>query len=304
MQFDTQIVLTAWTWMLLLLIALIIFKILLITLLGRFFTESKIVATQTGLILAQGGEFGFAILIYALSHHQLPEDYGQVIIGSLLLSMIVTPLIIKNHQKIINIIYRRSLQPDIKEQISINQATSSLKNHIILCGYGRVGQNIARFLERAKLEFLALDLDPIRVKNAQLAGENVCYADATDYEILKLAKINDAKAVIISFINTHAAINVIEQLRKHHKQLPIIVRCHDDSETKIFYEKGATEVIPEILEASLMIASHILILMNIPPKKVDAWVDESRQNRYDLLRMVFPGQESLTLDEKTKLKKD
>ncbi len=301
MQFDTKTVLTAWSWMLLLFLALIIFKFILISVLGRFFTQSKIIATQTGLILSQGGEFGFAILIYALSHHLLPEDYGQVIIGSLLLSMIVSPFIIKYNQNIISILYRKSLLPDTKEQISLNQATSSLSNHIILCGYGRVGQNIARFLERAKLEFLALDLDPVRVKNAQLAGENVCYAEATDYEILKLAKINHAKAVIISFSNTHAAINIIEQVRKHHKHLPIIVRCHDDSETKIFYEKGATEVIPEILEASLMIASHILLLMNIPPKKVYAWVDESRHHRYDLLRMVFPGQESPTLEvEETK----
>lgn len=297
MKFNTHIILTAWSWTLLMLFALVIFKILLISLLGLFFTKSKIIATQTGLILAQGSEFGFAILISALSYNLLPPDYGQVILGSLLLSMIFAPLLIKYHQNIINLFFHNLSSIEGCEETIIHQASHSLDNHIILCGYGRVGQNIARFLEKANLQFIAFDLDPTRVKNARLAGDNVFYADATDYEILKHARIDKARAIIISFINTSAAINTIEQVRKHHSKLPIIVRSHDENETNVFYEKGATEVIPEILEASLMIASHILLLMNVSPKDVYHWIDESRHKRYDLLRMVFPGHESHFSDE-------
>lgn len=297
MQFNTHIILTACNWILLMLLALVIFKIVLISLLGLFFTKSKVIATQTGLILAQGSEFGFVILISALSYNLLPTDYGQVILGALLLSMILAPLIIKYHQNIINLLFSGSSPIEDSEEANIHQASQILDNHIILCGYGRVGQNIARFLEKANLQFIAFDLDPTRVKNARLAGDNVFYADVTDYEILKHAAIDKSRAVIISFINTSAAINIIEQVRKHHTKLPIIARSHDEIETNIFYEKGTTEVIPEILEASLMIASHILLLMNIPPKQVYNWIDESRHKRYDLLRMVFPGHESHFSDE-------
>lgn len=297
MQFNAHTILTAWNWTILMLFALVLFKILLITALGLFFTKSKIIAMQTGLILAQGSEFGFAILISALSYNLLPIDYGQVILGALLLSMVIAPLMIKYHQKIINLLFRKSSIIEENEELIIHQASQILQNHIILCGYGRVGQNIARFLEKANLHYIALDLDPTRVKNARLAGDNVFYADATDYEILKVAGLDKARAIIIGFISPYAAINIIEQTRKHHKKIPIIVRSHDENETDILYKKGATEVIPEILEASLMIASHILLLMNIPPKEVYHWIDESRHKRYDLLRMVFPGHESHFLDE-------
>jgi CPA2 family monovalent cation:H+ antiporter-2 len=297
MQFNASIMLTAWHWMLLVLLALIVFKILLITFLGIFFTRSAKLATQTALILAQGGEFGFAILTVALSHHLLPQDYGQVILGALLCSMALAPIIIKHHQSIVNMLFKHTTKTQDLAQTNIAHVSEHLKNHIILCGYGRVGQNIARFLEKAKIKFIAFDLDPLRVKTARLAGDNVCYGDASTYEILKLAKVDQARAVIISFINTHAAINILEQTRKHHQDLPLIVRSHDDSQTKLFLEKGATEVIPEILEASLMISSHILLLMNVHPTEVYRWIDESRQNRYNLLRFVFPGRESLSLEE-------
>ncbi len=296
MQFNTDLIISAWNWILLMVFALVLFKIVLITILGFYFTKSKVIALQTGLILAQGSEFGFAILIIALSYHLLPNDYGQVILGALLLSMMLAPFIIKHHEKIVKFFFRPDKLDNTEEQ-NIHHASENLHQHIILCGFGRVGQNIASFLEKAHLPCIALDLDPTRVKNARLAGNNIFYADAADYEILKLAGINKARAIVISFINTYSAINIIEQIKKHHINLPIIVRSHDDSQTKLLYEKGATEVIPEVLEASLMIASHILLLMNISPKEVYHWIDESRQKRYDLLRMVFPGHENHFSDE-------
>ena len=147
MQFNPSMIYSAWNWVLLLLLALIFFKVVLITFLGLFFTDSKTTAAQTGLILAQGSEFGFVILMNALSHNLLPEDYGQVIIGSLLLSMLITPFLIKYHNKIIKLFFiEKTSKFDIAKLNSILN-TESLNNHVMLCGYGRVGQNIARFLE-------------------------------------------------------------------------------------------------------------------------------------------------------------
>lgn len=302
MQFNTLTILTAWNWTLLMLFALVLFKIILISLLGQFFTQSRKVAFQTGLILAQGSEFGFAILISALSYHLLPTDYGQVILAALLLSMVLAPILIQQHQRIARIFFARSEPQTENEALIIEKTSHTLHDHIILCGYGRVGQTIAHFLDKASLPFIALDLDPNRVKNARLAGDNVFYADATDNEILKLAGVSRARAVIIGFINSYAALCIIEQIRKHHKNVPIIIRSHDENETTLFYEKGATEVIPETLEASLMIASHILLMMDIPSKDVYQMIDESRHKRYDLLRMVFPGHESHFSDENGTMK--
>lgn len=296
MQFNTTIFLTAWPWILLLVFALFFFKIVLIALLGLYFTQSKATAIQTGIILAQGSEFSFAILIEALSHHLIPVDYGQVIMGALLLSMGIAPIMIKYHQKIADLFFSKFPELDETEKNQLSKASVRLKDHIILCGFGRVGQNIASFLTKGELEFIALDLDPTRVKNARLAGVNVYYADASHYQILHAAKISRARALISTFINPHAASQIIEHVRKHNQRIPIIVRSHDDVDTNRFYKKGATEVIPETLEASLMMASHILLLMKIPPNKVYGWINESRHNRYDLLRMVFPGQEALIIE--------
>lgn len=296
MQFNPSIITMAWNWILLLLFALILFKIVVIYLIGRFFTKSRAIALQTGLVLSQGGEFSFAILINALSNQLLSYDYAQVIIGALLASMILSPIIIKNHHRIIKVLLPKNGITNTQTE-DWQAVSSNLKDHIILCGYGRVGQNIARFLDRAHLKYIALDLDSSRVKSARLAGDHVFYANAADYEILKLSNIAHAKAIIISFLNTYDAINMIEQVRKNDMHLPIIVRTHDDNDTQLLYEKGATEVIPEIFEASLMIASHILLMMKVAAKEVYQWIDQSRNNRYDLLRMIFPGQEALTLEE-------
>ncbi len=301
-QFNTTTMITAWNWTLLMFVALVFFKVLLISVLGLFFTRSKYTALQTGLILAQGSEFGFVILNIALESSLFPDEYGQVILAALLFSMLLAPLVIKHQHAILKVLKIRDKKLAADDEDSLKTANQTLKDHILLCGYGRVGQNIARFLDKANLQYIALDLDPLRVRNARLAGDNVFYADATDYQNLQHAHIEHARAIIIGFINPQITANIIELIRKHHEKIPIIVRCHDDAETNLFYEKGATEVIPEIFETSLMISSHILLMMNVLPEKVNEWVNQSRQKRYVLLRMVFPGLESATFEEDIALK--
>ncbi|MGD9592174.1 MAG: cation:proton antiporter, partial [Candidatus Berkiella sp.] len=125
MQFNAQTIVSAWNWTLLMLLALVVFKTVLISLLGFIFTKSKMIATQTGLILAQGGEFGFAILISALTYQLLPTDYGQVILGALLLSMVIAPMIIKHHQAIMHFIFTKKSDLEQNEESIIQQASES-----------------------------------------------------------------------------------------------------------------------------------------------------------------------------------
>lgn len=286
MQLNVQVLLDAWIWVALLLLAIIGLKTLLIYVIGFKYSESKEDALRTGLVLAQGGEFGIAILHLALLHRLIPADYGQVILGALLVSMCIAPIFIRCNKKIVNCLFAN------KKEAPKASSPSLLQNeqHVLLCGYGRVGQSVARFLDKASIPYTALDIDPKRVKAAQSAGEPVDYADVSEVENLHHAGLARAKLVVISIDCTPIALKVLNQIRKENAKLPIIVRCQDERDTNIFYKNGATEVIPDVLEASLTLSAHVLLMMNIPPKTVEEWMAQSRHNRYDLLRMVFPGQ--------------
>ncbi|CAN5374488.1 monovalent cation:proton antiporter family protein [soil metagenome] len=288
LQFNPHILVTAWSWTLLLLGALIVFKVLLVSGLGRVLQYNKVTALRTGLLLAQGGEFGFAILALVLSYHLLPKDYGEVILAALVLSMIIAPFVIRYNQKIAKFIFPRS-RAVYQTERQILSFAKELHQHVILCGYGRVGQNIAHFVEKAGVPFLAFDLDASRVETAVRAGERVYYADATRYRILRAAKLKAAKALVISFDNPEAAKKILQQVRRTNKRIPIIVRCYDSTDVEELYAYGATEVIPDTLEASLMLAAHVLLLMQIPIAQVRHMVDRSRHNRYDLLYEILPG---------------
>lgn len=303
MQFNTSIVIEAWPWMLLLLMTLIVFKTLLIFLLGLGF-ENKVVAGRTSLILAHGGEFSFAILALALSYQLLPADYGQVILGAILLSMVLAPIFIRFNKQMIGLLFPGDVKSLASETtLAIKQAAKELKDHVILCGYGRVGQNIARLLEKADIPYIALDVDPTLIQQAKLGGEPVFYADASQYDLLKVAGIQQAQAIVITFLEQHISLKVIAQVRQYHHLLPIVARGKDETVVDSLYQQGATEVIPDALEASLMLGSHILILMKTPKDKISQWLQEARHNRYDLLRMVYVGDEPVLADEFESIRK-
>lgn len=283
-QLDLSIFSIGWIWVLLLVATLLFFKTILITILGLFFADLKD-AARTGIVLAEGGEFSFAILSLALTYHLIPNDYGQVILGSILLSMVIAPFLIRFNNELTFFANRKTQQRYIHLPLSV--ATHTLNNHVIICGYGRIGQHISKFLDKAKIPYVALDLDSQRVNEATLAGFPVCYADAKHYANLEALNIGSAKAVVITFYDTQVTLGILQQIRHYHKQLPIVARSHDEREADLFYKHGATEVIPELLETSLMLASQVLLFMKVPFEQVLHWMDESRKSRYDLLRMIF-----------------
>lgn len=297
-QFNVVFMLSAWNWMLLLLGALIILKFLIITLVAWLFHNDKVTSLRTGIVLAGGGEFSFAILSLALKYKLLPLDHAQVVLGGLLLSMIIAPLLIRHNKQIAQFLTFNKVKSTQDEMnTSVAQIANRLQNHVIICGYGRVGQNIARFLEKVNIPYLALDLDPKRVETAFSAGENVCYADASQHEILTTTGLRDARALIVSFYSQHTSNKIIQQARMLNKRIPIIARTYDDSDSNALYDAGATQVIPDTLEASLMLATNLLILLKIPMQKVDNLIGETRRDHYDLLRRIFPGEDKKGFQE-------
>ncbi len=167
--------------------------------------------------------------------------------------------------------------------------TMSRQDHIIICGYGRSGQNLARLLEAEDIPYVAMDSDPERVREAAADGSSVVYGDASRREALGSAGLNKARAVAITFANTPVALKILHLVHQQRPELPVIVRTVDDSEIDKLLDAGATEVVPEVLEGSLMLASHSLLLLGVPLNRVLKRIRTIREERYGLFRGFFHG---------------
>lgn len=283
---------------LLVVVALVAFKIISIMLLARLLRVGWRTALRTGLVLAQGGEFGFALLTLGLNAGMLDAQGGQIALAAIVVSMLLSPLIIRYNGAI-----ARRLTPDrvavdngMPEHDVSTAPLGELHNHVLICGFGRVGQNVARFLEEEGFEYLALDLDPLRVRTARAAGDPVYYGDFTQLDTLRAAGVEDARIVVVTYFNTASSMKLVEQVRRIRPDVPVLVRTRDDTNLEDLQAAGATEVVPETLEASLMLVSHLLLLLDVPMIRVLRRIQDVREHRYSLLRNVFRGEHALPID--------
>ncbi len=293
-----------WRWIALLVLALVIGKMALITIISRLTHRDLSVAMRTGIVLAQGGEFGFAILTLALTHSILPPDYGQVVLAGLLISIAVSPILIHYNKQIAAVFYPPKTEPpegDSPETIS--SLTKKLDQHIIICGYGRVGQHIARVLDKIKFPYVCLDLDSELVRYAAMAGEDVIYGDSTHPHILQAVGLNHAKAIVISFNDLRSAIIILNMLHKTHPDLPKLVRCTDEFELKQLKNCGATHIIAEIFEASIAFSDYLLNLIGMPESKISQIMEDVRSKDYDLLQRIFSSSNVTRMDSDASLHK-
>ncbi len=262
---------------------------------------------KTALVLAQGGEFGFALLSIAFSEDILPVTHGQVILAALVFSMAISPFLIRYNDKIACFLLKKKKEPLITPPKTLNQEAlqrvSGLQDHIIICGYGRVGQNMAHFLERENFNTIAVDMDPKRVIDSELAGNTVIFGDSGNLALLKSIGLDRARALVFSFVDSHTVLNILPQIRRELPHLPILVRTRDDSQLALYQKAGATEVVPETLEASLMLSFQTMILLQVPPRKAMRHLMHARKNRYQFLHEYFPGEEFADNAEMTPEKK-
>lgn len=299
MRLDLAVLPAIWLWVLLLTAAIVVFKAALVMVIGRRVGIEPGVALRTGISLAQGGEFGFVLLSVALGYGLLEGKANQIVLAAVLLSMALSPLLIRYNGALARYFTDFSYQ---KNHRSLPEAAPAgappINQHVIICGYGRVGQNIARFLERSGMDFVALDLDPLRVREAQEAGDPVRYGDSTRHEILQAAGLSGANALVISYSDLPASFKILEHTRRLRPDLPVLVRARDDSDLERLLSAGATEVVPETLEASLMLASQLLLILGISVNEVNDQVRDVRGDRYRLLRGIFYGEEHFSLDQR------
>ena len=274
---------------LLLVAALIVLKSLIVAVLSSVFGYEPGVAVRAGVTLAQAGEFSFVLLALGLQNGLLSGPLLQVVLAASLLSMMVAPFIIQHNLQIAEF-FARSYTRNRSLQIEgIQSVGSRMADHVIICGFGRSGQFLARFLAEESIPFMALDIDPSRVQEAAAAGENVMYGDAGKRIVLRAAGIERAKAVVITYNDAPAAMKILHVVQESYPELPVIVRTIDDSNMEAFRAAGATEVVPEVLEGSLMLASHALILLDVPLNRVVKRIRRFREERYKMFRGFFHG---------------
>ncbi|TDI73519.1 MAG: potassium transporter [Betaproteobacteria bacterium] len=289
MLLDIETVIQNFMWVMLLLIALITIKASLIAGLSHLFKADSSVAVRTGLSLAQGGEFGFVLLAQANNLGIVDNPTMQPVLAAIVLSMLAAPFIIEHSENMARRFSAAEWMNRAMQLTTIAAQTIAEEQHVILCGYGRSGQNLSRLLEKESVPFIALDLDPRRIRDATAAGESVVYGDAARYEVLIAAGLMRAKLLVVSYADTISALKILRHVQTHRPELPVVVRTLDDTDIDLLKEAGAAEVVAEIMEGSIMLATHALMHLGVPLNRVLNRMRETREQRYSLFRGFYRG---------------
>ncbi|MFY9259683.1 MAG: monovalent cation:proton antiporter-2 (CPA2) family protein [Gallionella sp.] len=272
-------------WIILALCVLILLKALVIAMLARAVEGDWGVALRSGIGLAQAGEFGFVLLTLTDEAHLLHSSALQIVLAAMLLSMLAAPFLIQHAEAIAR---RFSAAEWTNRAVQLHQvAIQSMMNtgHIIVCGYGRSGSNLVSFLEHEDLNFIALDLDPRHVRDGLAAHKNVVYGNAAKREVLMAAGLMRAKTLVITYKDQHSSLAILRHVQELRPDLPVVVRTNDNTHVEALKQAGAAEVVAEIIEGSVMLASQALLMAGVPLNRVIHQIQSSRARRY----AVFSG---------------
>jgi CPA2 family monovalent cation:H+ antiporter-2 len=298
MLLDLRLLLALLPLVLLLLASLLVVKAIVVLAIVRQFVPNTRKALRAGIVICMGGEFGFALLTLLLKGDMIDDGLVQALLTTVALSMLLGPLLVRYNGRIADFVLRRqSVAPT--EAALETAATRELakREHVIVCGFGRVGQNIARVLEKRGFEYIALDLDPFRVRDARQAGDPVVYGDASEPEVMRALGLEHANVVVVSFADPDTALKIVRAVRRLRGDVPVLVRTEDDSRLDSLQAAGATEVVPEIFETSLSLVSHVLLFLKVPAREILETTEDIRHDRYAILRSVFRRRDARSLED-------
>ena len=290
MKLDVNLLLSSPLSLVSLMFCFMLVKVMVIKTLAVKAGESSKDAWASGLMLAQMGEFGFVLIALASQSQVLPLDVASMLLGAGVLSMAITPYMINNARSWALFLS----QEKTAETLDLSQLPENkvLENHVIICGFGRIGQTVSRFLKQDKIDFVAIDVDPLRTQKAREAGEKVLFGSCRQTEVLNAANLAEAKLVVIAFGNDKQSIEVIQKVRSMNADVPILVRTRNDDQLDALQAAGANEVVPESLEGSLMLVSQVLSLSGVPFSRIMRRVQKERKNHYNHLHGFFQGEQT------------
>jgi CPA2 family monovalent cation:H+ antiporter-2 len=289
MALDPDAIVAHWGYVLLLLVLPVAAKLGLVVALSRLFGQPLVTALRTGFYLAQAGEFALVMLALSAQEKLVTQGVAQVVLAAMVVSMLVAPLIIHFAEPIVRRFTANDWLARAAQVTRIAATAMARQDHVIICGYGRSGQNLARLLDAEDIAYVALDSDPERVSEAAGEGTSVVYGDAGRREALAAAGLARARAVVITFAETKVALKILHHVHRARPELQVVIRTRDDSELERLLNAGAAEVVPEVLEGSLMLATHSLLLLGVPLNRVLKRIRAIREERYSLFRGFFHG---------------
>ena len=221
-------------------------------------------ALRTAAQLAQAGELGLVLIELGHQLNLISVDAFQLTLSAMLLSMFIAPFLIELVARYAGQLSSSDWAHKAKSIHDISTKSFGLEGHVIICGYGRTGERIGEFLHAEKIPFLALDIDPHRIKRAAAAGGSVLFGNPDRTEVLQAAGLKRARGICIAYPDSRAAERVVATIRRVRQDIPIIVRAIDEGDVARLMTAGATEVIPEVFEGGLLIAAETLGQIGIP----------------------------------------
>jgi monovalent cation:H+ antiporter-2, CPA2 family len=261
--------------------------VMLITYLARNPLDT---ALRTSAQLAQAGEFGLVLISMAYQLKLVQQDVFQVTLSAMLLSMFAAPFLIERAARLSGELGKGDWAHKAKTIHDISAKSFGLEDHVIICGYGRTGQQIGEFLAIEGIPFLALDIDPQCIAHATAKGGSVVFGSADRSEVLQAAGLSRARGVAIAYPDRHSAERTLQAVRRKRQDVVVVVRAADEADVALLKQAGATEVIPELVEGSLMIAAETLSQIGVPMERAIAHVRDARAERYDSLRSFYSSE--------------
>lgn len=286
MQLDFNVFVANLHWIIAIVIAVGLIKLFVVRALAGIMDERKEDAWGAGLMLFQMGEFGFVLASLALSFQLLEASVASMLVGVGVFGMALTPLVIQRCRNVVDFILRKQ---DEDDGVGLPQPNDE-RSRVLILGFGRVGQTVARFLTNEGIDYLAIDHDAKRVQEAVAGGSKVFFGNAVRRDILQAVHADEAELIIISFADDERALDVLKAIRHINEHAEIIVRSRDDMRLKAMMEAGATQVVPDTLEASLMLVSQILSRSGIPIRKILSRLDQARRSHYGEMHGFYPGE--------------
>jgi len=264
-----------------LILTLLTFMLLVKTLITFILCRLSWLKTSTsmrvGLLLSGGGEFVFVIFSPTIARNILPPGYEDILFSVVILSMALTPLL-------------GLLGKWLSDRFSIREAHADLdgdageirefQKHVILAGFGRVGQMLAELLTSRMIPFIALDTDMRRVSEGRDKGYPVFYGDAKQLKIMQAIGAERAKVVVITLNQVTSSVRVVSMLRRHYPDLPICVRVKDHRHHEKLIKSGARLVVPETVEPTVQLATSLLNVMGMPSEEIKQLIETFRKRKW------------------------
>ena len=280
MGIDLRALLAQPVWIPVSVVGLFALKGLIVTVLLRVFGLSWGRATEGGLLLGQGGEFAFIVIGLALSFDLIARPVGQFMLIVVGVSMLVAPLVARLGQGLGDAIDRRIPPSRLPEDVALGE----LDGHVIIAGYGRVGQMVGQMLAEQGVRFVAIEHDAKTVALHRKAGAALIFGDASRPELLRKLHIERARAVVLTMDHTAAATHAVQGIRRIEPRMYIIARSRDEKHALLLREAGASIVVPETLESSLKLAGSVLETLGVPPDATARLLEQERERRIMALR--------------------